>query len=330
MRIETFSKRAMELVEHAMADLETYRQIKHPERLGRAIAQLDQAKEEDPDYLLAVYGRAIADDLSGRAVNAIEEFEQVLAENPPFVDNVEYHLGIAHYHRYNWASLDKAITHLSAVAERTHDPILECRARVALAQALGMRMIPRDPRSASLDQIKQYFDLLAGQAAIGEKLLTSLSLTDLATIQELKASLHNAKGLACMYWSDFFGSVNEKIAWLKRALEEFRLADEDEPNDWAIHCDIGSTWMRLGYWEESDSSIARARMHLTKVVEDLRPNYGFALYELGRTYRLRGEFAKAIGYFDRVLAIPHELRDVSDRRLLIEKERAAAGTKEYP
>jgi tetratricopeptide (TPR) repeat protein len=71
-------------------------------------------------------------------------------------------------------------------------------------------------------------------------------------------------------------------------------------------------------------------MHLTKVVEDLRPNYGFALYELGRTYRLRGEFAKAIGYFDRVLAIPHELRDVSDRRLLIEKERAAAGTEEYP
>ncbi|MEY2495102.1 MAG: hypothetical protein QOJ45_1594 [Verrucomicrobiota bacterium] len=330
MRIETSSKRAVELVERAMADLETYRRIKHPERLNRAIAQLDQAKEEDPDYLLALYGSAIADDLSGRASDAIEEFEKVFAANPPFVDDVEYHLGLAHYHRYNWASLDRAIAHLSAVAKRTNDPILESRAQVALAQAFGMRMIPPDPRMANLDEIKKFYDLHAQHAAIAEKLLISLSQADSSIIQELKSSLYNAKGLAGMYWTDFFGTVADKIARLNGVLEELRLADEYCPNEWAIHCDIGSVWMRLGYWEESASSMARARMHLVRVVDDLRPTYGFALYELGRTYRLRGEFAEAIDYFDRAQAIPYELRDVSDRRLLLEKERAEAGTKEYP
>lgn len=330
MRIETSSKRAMELVERAMADLETYRRIRQPEQLGRAIAQLDEAKEEDPNYLLAHYGRAIADDLSGRAARAIEEFERVFAENPPFVDDVEYHLGIAHYHRYNWSNLDRAITHLSAVAERTPDPVLECRAQVALVQAFGMRMIPRDPRNPDLAQVQQYYDLHTRHAAIAEVLLGSLSQTDAALIQEIISCLHNAKGLAEMYRSDFFGSVDEKIAWLRRALEGFRLADEARSHDWAIHCDIGSAWMRLGYWEDSDSNMARARTHLTQVVEILRPNYGFALYELGRTFRLRGEFAEAIGCFERALAIPYEVREVSDRRVSIEKERAEAGTKEYP
>jgi tetratricopeptide (TPR) repeat protein len=330
MRIETSSKRAVELVERAMADLETYRRIKHPDRLDRAIAQLDQATEEDPNYLLALYGRAIAEDLSGRTAHAIEEFEKVFAENPPFVDDVEYHLGLAHYHRYNWDSLDRAITHLSAVAERTQDPILECRAQVALVQAFGMRMIPPDPRKADLNEIEQYYDLHTRHAAIAEKLFTSLSQADSAILHELKSSLRNAKGLAGMYWSDFFGSIDDKIARLKGVLKELRVADEYCPSDWAIHCDIGSAWMRLGYWQESDSSMGRARIYLEKVVEYLRQNYGFAFYELGRTYRLRGEFAEATDYFDRALAIPYEHRGVSDRRLLIEKERAEARTKQYP
>jgi tetratricopeptide (TPR) repeat protein len=306
MRVETSSKRAGELVEHAMADLEVYRRAKLPEQLDRAIARLDQAREEDPDYLLALYGRAIADDLSGRAASAIEEFEQVFAANPPFVDDVEYHLGMAHYHRYNWADLDKAIEHFSAVAKRTQDPILNCRTRVALAQAFGMRMIPHDPRDNDLDEIKNYFALHGEQAAFAEKLLKSLVGTDPITIKELKSALHNAKALGLMYWSDFFESADEKIALLKRAVAELQLADQNNPNDWAIHCDLGSAWMRLGYWEETRSSLAEGRRHLTKVLEDLRPNYGFALYELGRSHRLCGEFKEAIACFDHALEIPYE------------------------
>jgi tetratricopeptide (TPR) repeat protein len=330
MRIETFSRRAGELVEHAMADLEVYRRVKSPEQLNRAIAQFDEAKEEDPEYLLARYGRAIADDLSGRAANAVAELEQVFAAKPPFVDDVEYHLGMAHYHRYDWADLDKAIEHLSAVAARTGDPVLKCRSLVALAQAFGMRMIPRDPRDADLNEIKHYFDLHTGHAESAAKLLKCLIQIDPVTIKELKSALHNAKGFAWMYWTDFFSSVNEKIGLLKEALVELQLADENNPNDWAIHCDIGSAWMRVGYWEQSDSSMEKARMHLTKVLEDLRPSYGFALYELGRSYRLSGRFKEAIACFEKALHIPYESRDVSDRRLLIEKDRAKAGVKDYP
>lgn len=330
MRIETSSHRAGELVAHAMADLEVYRRVRSPEQLNRAISQLDEARKEDPEYLLARYGRAIADDLSGRSANAIPELEQVVAAKPPFVDEVEYHLGMAHYHRYDWADLDKGIKHLSAVAARTGDPVLKCRSLVALAQAFGMRMIPRDPRDADLKEIKHYFDLHTEHAESAAKLLKCLIQTDSVTIKELKSALHNANGFAWMYWTDFFGSVNEKIALLKEAVAELQLADETNPNDWAIHCDIGSAWMRLGYWEQSDPAMEKARMHLTKVLKDLRSNYGFALYELGRSYRLSGRFEEAIACFQEALKIPYESRDVSDRRLLIEKDRARAGAKDYP
>ncbi|PYJ23860.1 MAG: hypothetical protein DME99_01625 [Verrucomicrobia bacterium] len=330
MRIETSSRRAGELVEHAMADLEVYRRMKSPEQLDRAIAQLDEARKEDPEYLLARYGRAIADDLSGRATNAITELEQVFAAKPPFVDDVEYHLGMAHYHRYDWADLDKAIEHLSAVAARTGDPVLRCRSLVALAQAFGMRMIPRDPRDADLEEIKHYFDLHTEHAESAANLLKSLTQADPVTIKELKSALHNARGFALMYWTDFFGTVNQKIALLKEAIVQLQLADESNPNDWAIHCDIGSAWMRLGYLEKSNSAMEKARMHLTKVLEDLRANYGFALYELGRSYRLCGRFEEAIACFEEALKIPYESRDVSDRRLLLEKDRAKAGVKDYP
>ena len=330
MRIETSSRRAGELVEHAMADLELYRRVKRPDRLNRAIAQLDQARKEDPEYLLARYGRAIADDLSGRAANAITELEQVFAAKPPFVDDVEYHLGMAHYHRYDWADLDKAIEHLSAVAARTGDPVLKCRSLVALAQAFGMRMIPRDPRDADLEEIKHHFDLHTEHADSAANLLKSLTQTDPVTIKELKSALHNARGFALMYWTDFFGTVNQKIALLKEAVLELQLADKSNPNDWAIHCDIGSAWMRLGYWEKSNSAMEKTRMYLTKVLKDLRANYGFALYELGRSYRLSGRFEEAIACFEEALKIPYESRDVSDRRLLIEKDRARAGAKDYP
>lgn len=330
MRLETDNNQVSYLVDDAMLDIDAFRRTKQLERLSAAATKLDRARTEDPDYLPALYGRAIVDQLGGRAADAVMNLERVIAENPPFADEAEYHLGVAFYQRYNWPSLEQAITHLSSVAARTSDPLLKCRARVVLMRAYGMRMIPQDPRDADLDQIRHYFDLLQEEAGKVEPMFDHLPPTELFTRDELKSELHNAKGLAWMYWSDFFGSTDEKCAALERALSELQIADTHDPDDWAIQCDLGSTWMRLGHWRNSEAGFTHALAHLARVVDTLRPKYGFALYEIGRACRLMGRFGDAIRHFDSALAIPYEYRDVSDRRLLLEKARAEAYSKEYP
>ena len=330
MHIEPVNKHAERLVKDALGDADRYHRTKNQEYLSAASVKLDNARSEDPEYLPAFYVRAIVDDLSGRSVDAIKVFEQILVENPPFHDEVEFHLGVAHYHQFDSASLDKAISHLANVAERTSGSLLECRARAALVQAFGMKMVPPDPRNANLEEINHYSTLLQQQCAVTETSLKKLGQVDDLALTQLSAGLCNAKALAWMYWSDFFGTKEEKSALLRRALQELESADGDSPNDWAIQCNIGSAWMRLGHWEASEKSFLSAQAHLKKVLEQLRPNYGFALYELGRVCRLQGLFVKAIDYFHDALAIPYEYRGVSNRRLSLEKERAEHSSKEYP
>ena len=330
MYLETTNEKAAELVRGAMEEICAYRRTKTRSLLSSAAAKLEEARTKDPEYLQLLYGRAQLDDLAGRAKDAIEEFERVLAESPPFSDEVEYHLGVAYYHRYNRPSLEKAMERFSSVAARACDPVLECRARLGIAQALCMRLIPSDPRRPSLDQIRQDAQRVHEQLGVVETLLGKLKQTDRAVLNELKSACHNSRALAWMYSSDFLWSSAEKTNLLERALSELRLADQHDPNNWAIQCDIASAWMRLGHWRESGSDFEQAREHLDRVIRSLRPGYGFALYELGRTFRLQGDFVQAVHYFDRALAIPYDYRDVSDRRLLLEKERASAQSKEYP
>jgi tetratricopeptide (TPR) repeat protein len=330
MHLATHSKLAGELVDDAMSDVDLFRQTKQRERLEAAATKLLRAQAEDSEYLPALYGRAVVDQLAGRTADAVEEFERIFAERPPFVDEAEYHLGIAYYNRYNWLSLDRAIAHLSSVAGRTQDPMLECQARVGLARAYGMRMIPQDPHNANLDEIQHYADLLEQEAEKVGSVFQRLPRRVSFARDQLKSDLHNARALAWMYHSDFFGSVEAKCSALENGLSELKVADEQNPKDWAIHCDFGSIWMRLGYWRGSEANFVQALAYLTGVVETLRPDYGFALYEIGRTRRLMGHFTEAIEYFGRALSIPYKYRDVSDRRLLMEKTRAEAYSAEYP
>jgi len=117
---------------------------------------------------------------------------------------------------------------------------------------------------------------------------------------------------------------------LEEALRCLAAADGQNPNDWAIQCDLGSSRMRLAYWRGDESEFPRARKHLELVIDQLRPEYGFALYEIGRVCRLQGRFEEAAAFFDRARAIPYDYRDVSDRRLEFEKTRAAGRNRDYP
>jgi tetratricopeptide (TPR) repeat protein len=330
MRLIAFNPHAEALVRDGIRDIDTYRRTKRVDALNTARHKLEQAQVEEPEYILGLYAQAILNDLSGKAADAIPEFQKVLAHRPPFADEAEYYLGLAHYHRYDWLNLDEAIKILSTVATRTSNLTLQYRARITLLQAFAMRMIPRDPQDPDVNEIKHLFRTANKEYRDIEAKLRELPATHDVMFDEMKADLSNAIAMVLMYWSDYCGTDTEKITSLERAIRKLLLADQQSPNSWAIHCDLGSAWMRLGHWQHKRAFLSRAVTCLTKVIEELRPNYGFALYELGRVYRLMGNFAEAVIWFDRASAIPSPYRDVSDRRLLLEQERVTVGTTEYP
>ena len=75
---------------------------------------------------------------------------------------------------------------------------------------------------------------------------------------------------------------------------------------------------------------AAAEKRLKKVVDVLRPNYGFALYELGRNCRLVRKFDAARQWLERSGKIPVADRAVSDDRLKLESARAHLRLTDYP
>lgn len=330
MHIETSNQRALQLTNQSWSDINLYKQSKERARLESAQAKLEQAISEDPKYLKAFYYRAMVNDLIGRSEDAIEQFEKVLQEQPPFIDDVRYHLGMAHYHRYSRSHLEQAAEYFRTVITNTNDQSLKMLAHAGLAQTYAMRMIQPDPGHPDYEDAQTYFALSQEQYEIVIRALAELPVESEDALNEIRWEIYNGHGMSLMYHTDYFGSREEKINRLRLALDNLKKADEFSPKNWANYCDLGSVHMRLGHWSGSVEEFEAALSYLNEVVDSLRPKYGFALYEIGRTYRLMGEFERAMEYFNEALSIKYEYRDVSDKRISIENERAASKSQEYP
>lgn len=331
MHIETSDWKAFSLVTEALTYIDTYRRSKELERLESAQSCLSKAIDRDPKYLRAVYLSAMVNDLSGRANDAIPQFEKVLNENPPFIEEVRYNLAVAKYHRYSWSYLDEAAELFKQVLKNTRsDPSLNLLAAAGLAQTYAMRMIPKLPSKADVGTIEKYYLLSEEHYRLVEEALEKATINDEEVLSEIRWSVHNARGMSFMYYTDYFEEKEKKITLLKEGLSELHTADKYSPKNWANYCDIGSTHMRLGHWGDSASDFEKALRYLLSVVDELRPNYGFALYEIGRTYRLMGEFNEALKFLKKAEEIPYEYRDVGEPRLELEKGWASTSCKDYP
>ena len=88
--------------------------------------------------------------------------------------------------------------------------------------------------------------------------------------------------------------------------------------------------MRLAYWANNAAEFDVARKYLTAVVDDLRPEYGFALYEIGRSYRLEKRFEDALKYFERAMKVPRWVREVGDTRIQGQIDLAKDQSAVYP
>ncbi len=350
MHLETTDRKAFDHVTEALACLDRFKYSKSYDDLQEAKTQLEQAHAQDPAYLRPVYYGAMVSDLLGSAKDAIGEFEKVLLEHPPFAEEVRYNLAVAYYHRYSKVYLDRAVElFTTVVANSENNQALNLLARAGLAQTYAMRMIPPDFTKPDRDSVAEGWRRSDTEYQGVMRALSNIRLDD-ETSKDIAWAAHNARGMSLMYYSDYHGTLDERIRYLHEALDWLEKANQDSPRNWANYCDLGSAHMRLGHWTsllpdqpkrlwpwKRRSSAQPASIHfdkalsyLAEVIESLRPGYGFALYEIGRTYRLMGEFDKAMQFLDRSLAIARDYRDIGDTKIKLEKELIRARSTEYP
>lgn len=338
MHIETNSSKAFELVTDALRDINLYKHSKDPEQLKSAETKLNLAMREDPEYLRPHYYRAMLQDLLGRPSDAVGPLEEILERRPAFRDELLYTLGLAYYHQYSWSKLDKAIPHFEELIRQSKNRSLRLLAKATLAQAYAMHMIPRNRHQIDaelIELIQRYFGKVkALYDMVVEEIENARPQHDKditeETLREAEWSIHNARGMSIMYFTDYIGETEERVRLLKEALEQLATAQNIAGENWANHSDLGSCHMRLGYYLHSDAHFRKALDYLEFVVGTLRPEYGFALYEIGRTYRIQGQFDKALEYFQRALKVRREYRDVSDELLYREMTLAKEGSPKYP
>lgn len=341
MHLDTDNRKAFELTIQALGDINLYKQSKELRRLEMAGNKLEEALSLDENFMRALYYSAIVKDLNGTPADAIKDFERLLNEGTSFEEEISYNLAVAHYHRYNWEHLDQAIKLFNEVVKRTTDHSLKLLSRAGLAQAYAMRMIPQQPDAPNIESIEHYFTKVKEQCAfiLGSSdipffggllthIMLRLKIHDTVVLNEIYWSAHNARGMSLMYYSDYI--TDGRIENLKVALQEMQAADTYSPKNWANYCDLASVHMRLGHWADSTQDFEQALKYLEEVIHSLRPGYGFALYEEGRIYRLMGNRERAIEFFNKALSVPYKYRDVSDRRINIEKERVERGDRTYP
>lgn len=348
--LETPNRQALEFLTDAVADIEAYRQDPSlGARLTSAEEKLKKALQADPNYLRAVYYDAIVDDLQGKPADAPPKYQRVLdsgAGDEAFQLEVRYNLAVAHYHRYSWSELDRAIPLFTAVIEAAKDPSLRLLARAGRAQAHAMHMIPSRHGGVDVDMLLDHSR--AAKADIKEVLAPSGDLFDLlrgrkmnpVAEQAARWAAHNASGMRRMYFADYFDAIpadrreESKEAMLAQALADLETAEHVKKRDWANWCDLGSAHMRLaiarGDSPEGKHHFEEARKYLETVVSTLRPGYGFALYELGRLYRTRGMFREAEEYLQRSMDIEAKYRDLSDATVQREIDLVKTTAATYP
>jgi tetratricopeptide (TPR) repeat protein len=343
MKTQTTNRAAFEEVTRALGEIDEYNTNKNFEHLERAEVALARAREEDADYLDAVFYSGMVCDLIGKPKDAIPYFERILKEADKRDTQIEarFNLAVSYYHRYSHRFLQVAEAHFLKVLDETEDARLQNMTRAHLGQTYAMWMIPndnqknavqRDEKAAAFAHIEKMFNRSQDHVRLVRKEIPQRF--DQLWIK-IAATADNASGMAHMYLSDYpLSPQQDNDALLREAAKNLEAAEKRLPGDWANTSDLGSLHLRLGVMQKRksknpDEEFQQAKRFLEEVVTSLRPNYGFALYELGRLHRVWKKWDEAVDYFDRSLNVPEKYRDVGTERVKIELARAKSQDDRY-
>lgn len=343
----TSNRAAFELLTSALEDIDLFQKQHRRSALQNAERSLTAALAKDPDYMEALFYTGIVCDLEGRAADAPPYFEKVISAAPSkeVADEARYNWAVAYYHQYSQVYLAKAKPGFQQVIASTKDPVLREMARANLAQAHAMTMHPSSAQRTALKPgapfTTVHLTLVAEyDAAVkaAQACLINLRNPDLRASDKVPiigAAAENALGMAEMYYADYVLTDSPKR--LERAIKArdlFTKAEQLVNEDWANTCDLASSDFRCYLWgsdpAEKEKAFQDAKRLLEYVLTDLRPNYGFAHYELGRMLRSHGDFPESLESFRKALAVDQRYRDVSDATVNREMDRAGARDTSFP
>ncbi|MEY8780310.1 hypothetical protein AB9K32_07770 [Allomuricauda sp. XS_ASV26] len=326
MNVNTENFQAFELYSLGLDTFRIYLGNKKQELLRDALTKFDQSVDLDPKFFLPRYYQAVVKDLMGDYEEASEVLESLKDTAPSdFKDLVFYSLAIALYHYYNPAKIEESIEIFESVKSR--NPYVNLLARAGKIQSMAVHMmLSYREKSKAKKAIKDKKDIIKEGKEILKKLtaLNWFSLKgrkqDTITHQkEIRWITYNAMGLAFMYVSDTVRyqdkleknkSIPENyLKELKKAREYFEKADKINSGHWAILSNKGSLNLRktaLEYYYEKDelwgTTLKETIIDFEKVLE-VRPDYDFAYYELGKVNRMTERWEEAINHFNQALEV---------------------------
>lgn len=351
MNTQTLNRKAFESVTCALEKINKYHAGRRMEDLEIAELMLENARREDPDYLGAIFYSGMVMDLIARAADASPFFERILRETEDKNVQIEaqFNLAVSYYHRYSHEFLALAEKSFKKVLETTGDETLRNLARANLAQTYAMWMRPSRDQKKDLESegrrdlvyqhIQSKFDqFIAYNKDVRDAIskCTILGQPNPDMWKRIEATIDNACGMAYMYRTDYpVPGPQNTDALLRESLKCLESAEEKLPSDWANTCDLGSVHLRLGVHQRENTKVrdrefSQAKKLLEKVIKELRPEYGFALYELGILHRVWERWGTALEYFDRAAKVPENYRDINDRSVEVEREKVLHRDSRYP
>lgn len=284
--------------------------------LQEAIKKFEKSIRIDPKFFLPKYYRAVVNDMVGDYKAAANELLQ-LRVNPPkqYEPLVKYALGIALYHHYLPDKLKEAIDFFSQVQGGKTRGLQAVRnlaqAGKLQAEAVLIMFENRKPENFA----KAFKDKTRIEDS-GKELIDQILEHEPLSSQEREALwiTYNAVGLANMYVSDSIRYLPEKsnqkkqfLSELKTAHDYFILAEGITGPHWAIRSNLGSLQNRKAkfHFFSKDSNADEEFKESLKIFEDLlqnvRNDYDFAYYEMGKAYRYWHRYPSAIEMFRKSL-----------------------------
>ena len=333
LQAETLNRQAFDLYTMARRRVSRYERTLNTAELDEAINNLDRAITADTNFFKPANFKGIIYDMKGQSNEAIKQFDSILEQSPASLkDEVEYNKAVANYHCYFESFIKKAIAILEGLDSRLRPkgrlPLL---VKAVLAQSYAM-MVFHSMRRNNQNEVELFSNKVEEKANEALRLANEASLSE-SFLKQPRWIANNAKGISLMFIDDNVRDNIKKeeskpyMERLKKSIEYFDKAAEYSPNNWALESNkasarmrIGHLWMILGESEKAKKIFGEAILLLENVISKLRPNYGFAIYELGRINRFRQNFALAEKFCQAAFAIPEANRNVGDKTLQAEVE----------
>jgi tetratricopeptide (TPR) repeat protein len=313
--------------------------------LNEAERDLAIALEQDPAFLPAMYYRAIVRQLKGENDLAISDLTSVIETKSPFNAEARFNLGVALFNKNYREDLEEAESEFQTVLKsKAISKQLRLQTLASLTEVYCRLMIQKNPEQPHLEAVQENFRRVLQVEIHFRSGLYAEKTKEEKLDPEIESRIENALGLGYMFAADYCSSIAPpegseipRATLLREARERFERADTFSPDNWAILCNLGSIWMRFCYWistrarkDTAHESTERSEHFLMRVIDKVRPNYGFALYELGRLHRINGDFAVAEEWFGRAAAIHEPKRNVSESSLNREIQRARNHSTVFP